>query len=280
MSEPSHFVQMTDEDFLKDATAIVERAQSRGLYVRFIGALAVYVHSLDTPDTLRVFKSLARLGEGRPMFTDLDLVLYSKQRNDVTKLLEELGFKPDNMANMMFGGRRLIYYHPQNKYPVDLFLNKLEFSHDVNFGEKPGSGRLELDYPTITLEDIVLEKLQIHQINRKDVVDLVVLFMGHDLGELAGKNVIDGGHISRTLSEDWGFWYDATRNLASVTTLVHELASSNPGAITAEQNGIITERVFRLRKMIDATPKTKGWEKRAKIGTSKPWYKDVDEVVR
>jgi hypothetical protein len=271
---------MTDEDFLKDATAIVEKAQSRGLYVRFIGALAVYVHSLDTTDTLRVFKSLARLGEGRPMFTDLDLVLYSKQRNDVTKLLEELGFKPDNMANMMFGGRRLIYYHPQNKYPVDLFLNRLEFSHDVNFGEKPGSGRLELDYPTITLEDIVLEKLQIRQINRKDVVDLVVLFLGHDLAELAGKNVIDGGHISRTLSEDWGFWYDATRNLASVTSLAHELSTSNPGIVTAEQDGIIGERVLSLRKMIDAAPKTKSWEKRAKVGTSKPWYRDVDEVVR
>lgn len=279
MKQPEHFVHMNDEELVREATAIVEEAQSQDVCLRFIGALAVYVHTLDDPDTLSVFKSAGRLGEGKAMFTDLDLILYNKQRKDAIKLLEKRGFKPDNMANWMFGGRRLIYYHPQNKYHVDLFLDKLEFSHDVEFGEKPGSGRLELDYPTITLEDIVLEKLQIHQINRKDVIDLVVLFLGHDLGEHASKNVIDGGYISKTLADDWGFWYDATRNLESSSALAHELTSANSG-ITTEQSGTITDRVLTLRKMIDDTPKTKAWEKRAKIGTTKPWYREVGEVVR
>jgi len=165
MSGPIHFVEMSEEEFLKEALGIVEKAQNRGVYLRILGALAVYIHSLDKPECINAFKSLERLGEGKPIFTDLDLIGYSKQQKEITKLFEELKFQPDRMINVLFAGKRLIFYHPQGKYHVDVFLNKLEFSHDVNFGDKPGSGRLELDYPTITLADIVLEKLQIHYIN-------------------------------------------------------------------------------------------------------------------
>ncbi len=103
-----------------------------------------------------------------PLFTDLDLAGYNKQGGDINKFFtKELGFQPDTLVNGMFGHKRRIYYHPQNKYHVDVFMDKLEFSHAVDFGEKPGSGRLELDSPTITAVDIVLEKLQIHEINEK-----------------------------------------------------------------------------------------------------------------
>jgi len=66
-------------------------------------------------------------------------------------VLEGLGFRPDSVINGFFGDRRLIYYEPSDKFHVDIFLDKLEFSHDVIFGKKPGDGRLELDYPTIAL---------------------------------------------------------------------------------------------------------------------------------
>jgi len=279
MTEASHFVRMTDEEFLKEAIGIVEKAQSRTLYVRLIGALAVYAHSLDDPLALAAFKSLGRLGGGNPAFTDLDIILYSKQRKGVIKLLEEMNFKPDNMLNWMFGGGRLVYHHPDGKFMADLFLDKLEFSHDVIFNAKNGAGRLELDYPTISLEDIVLEKLQIHHINRKDVVDLIVLLLGHEVHDQRGKNVIDGGYIARTLSDDWGFWYDARNNLSSVVAVAEELTGANSG-LSVEQSSKVKERTASLLKMIDAEPKTKNWEKREKIGTSKPWYRQVDEVSR
>ncbi|MGC9068094.1 MAG: hypothetical protein ACP5GU_09140 [Thermoprotei archaeon] len=278
MSGPSHFVEISEEEFLKEALEIIEKAQSRGIYLRILGALAVYIHSLDKPACINAFRSLGRFGEGKPLFTDLDLIGYSKQRKEITKLFEEMRFQPDRMVNVLFGDRRLIFYHPQNKYHVDVFLNKLEFSHDVLFGEKPGSGRLELDYPTITLADIILEKLQIHFINLKDLIDLIVLFMGHDVSEHANKDMIDGEYIAKVLSDDWGFWYDAITNLNKAKSLAKTFLES--GKLTEEQIKIIIERIDTLRKMIDNYPKTKNWEKRAKIGTNKPWYREVEEVVR
>ena len=133
-------------------------------------------------------------------------------------------------------------------------------------------------YPTITLADIALEKLQIHRIDRKDVIDLILLFLTHDVEGQECKDAIDGRHVATVLSGDWGFWYDATTNLDKVRLLTETLTES--AKLPDEQADIITQRITKLRKIIDDTPKTKNWEKRAKAGTSKPWYREIEEVVR
>lgn len=214
-----------------------------------------------------------------PLFTDLDLAGYNRQRGDINKFFtKELGFQPDTLVNGMFGHKRLIYYHPQNKYHVDVFMNKLEFSHDVNFGDKPGSGRLELDSPTITATDIVLEKLQIHAINRKDLIDLIAIFIVHDVHEQFDKNVVDGSYIASILSDEWGFWYDATVNLNKVVSLTEELSAN--GKLGPDHRQIVLQRTDKLLNVIANTHKSKNWEKRAKTGTKKAWYLEVEEVVR
>jgi len=273
----AHFVEMSEDEFVKEAIEIVEKAQARGIYLRILGALATYIRSINNGHA-DLFRSLERFGQGKPLFTDLDLVGYRKQRGEITKFLRDLDFRPALQVNAMFGNTRMIYYHPQNKYHIDIFLNKLEFSHDVDFGEKPGSGRLELDYPTICPTDIVLEKLQIHEINRKDLIDLIALFIVHDVQEKADSKVVDAGHIAKTLSNEWGFWYDATTNLGKVKSLLDE--PTTQAKLTTLQNQTTLERIDRLLSIIDNTPKTRDWEKRSKTGTSKPWYQQVEEVVR
>jgi hypothetical protein len=274
----THFVEMNEAEFLKEAIGIVEKARSRGVCLRILGSLAAYIRSVNSGHG-SMFKSLERFGDGMPLFTDLDLAGYNKQRGEINKLFsQELGFRPDPLVNAMFGHKRLIYYHPQNKYHVDVFMNKLEFSHDVEFGEKPGSGRLELDSPTISATDIVLEKLQIHDINRKDLIDLIALFVAHDVPEQFDKNVVDGSYIAKILSDDWGFWYDATANLNKVRLLAEELSSKNK--LGAEHHQTVLQRTDKLLSLITNIPKTKNWEKRAKAGTKKPWYREVEEVVR
>ena len=277
LSSNNHFVEMKEDEFVKEAIGLVEKAQSRGVHLRILGSLGTYVRSLNNGYG-DVFRSLERFGGGKPLFTDLDLLGYNKQKGDITKFLRELNFKPDALVNAMFGNKRLVFYHPDNKYHVDIFLNKLEFSHTVDFGDKPGSGRLELDYPTISATDIALEKLQIHEINRKDLIDLIALFLVHDVHEQFSKEVVDGGHIGKMLSDDWGFWYDATTNLGKLKPVIDDLLKE--GKITVAQSQIAMERVEKLLQLINKTPKSKGWEKRAKTGTSKRWYTEVEEIVR
>jgi hypothetical protein len=171
------------EEFISEAVRIVEEAQRRGVVLRIIGAVAVYIHSMHSPRALELFRRVGRFRDQEALFTDLDLVAYSKQRAEVVEFFEKyLGFKYDIIMRALFSHKRLIYQHPQNLYYVDVFFDKLEFDHDVVFGSEPGKGRLGLDYPMVSLADLLLEKLQIHRINVKDLVDVVVVLLySHDV---------------------------------------------------------------------------------------------------
>src|SRR6059036_3446770 len=182
--------------------------------------------------------------------------------------------------NGFFGDRRIVYYEGKNRFHVDVFLDKLEFSHDVLFGKKPGNGRLELDSPTISLTDMVLEKLQIHQIGRKDLVDLIVLFLGHDVKPSADgdREAIDAGHIANLLADDWGFWYESTQNLTKSRQLLGNFVAE--GKIPTDFAARIENRIGKLEAALRSVPKGRHWEKRAKVGTAKPWFREVEEIVR
>ncbi len=278
-SEPT-FVSLGDDEFIREARKVVDAARAQGTALRMLGSLAIFVHSMHVPECSTVFHSVGRVREGAPLFTDLDLMGYSTQGRSISGVFESLGFKPDNVINGFFGDRRLVYYEGQDRFHVDVFLDKLEFSHDVLFGKKPGNGRLELDYPTISLTDMVLEKLQIHKIARKDLVDLMVLFLGHDVKPAADgdREAVDAGHIADLMADDWGFWYESTQNLEKTKQLLRSFVTE--GRVSSEQETRIVSRIGQLEAALHSVPKGRHWEKRAKVGTAKPWFREVEEIVR
>jgi hypothetical protein len=42
----------------------------------------------------------------------------------------------------------------------------------------------------------------------------------------------------------------------------------------------VIDRIDRLYRIIEDYPKTTKWRMRAKIGTKKKWYDDVEELIR
>jgi len=258
---------------LRTALEVVEAAQDRGIILRILGAVAAYLHCRENEQVILFIRSAGRV-DGGSMFTDVDFISYSKQRKQIVDLMRELSFDEDRMINTLFGHKRMIFFRDGVK--VDVFFDKLEFSHDVLFGSEPGKGRLELDYPTISLTDLLLEKLQIHHINRKDIIDVIAILMTHEVDDSAGKEVIDAGYIGRVLSDDWGFWYDALENLRKVECFVSKFADE--GLIGRDQSEKVLQNIGRLRMAIEGSEKTKNWVKRAKIGVSKPWYRNVEDL--
>ncbi|MGC8721385.1 MAG: hypothetical protein ACP5SB_02275 [Caldisericaceae bacterium] len=272
------FIHLDEKSFINEAKSIIEKAQEKGIVLRILGALGVFLHT-DDPSLSGLFYSLGRLGEGKPLFTDLDVVGYSKQVPLVKKFFEQdLKFKGNVYVNTLFAYKRNIFEAPDGLYSVDVFYDRLEYSHNVEFGNSPGRGRLEIDFPTITLADIVLEKLQIHEINRKDLIDLTVLFAGHDVLRSTEKETVDSGYISKVLANDWGFYYDAVMNLNKVKDIASQF--KRDGKIPDEVLALVNERVDTLLKTIEDEPKTPNWIKRSKRGTTIPWYRDVEEVDR
>lgn len=269
-------LSIEDEEILKMAVNIIKEAEKQKIVLRILGATAIFLHGREY---VNLYKKLGRLPNRKKLLTDIDLIGYSSQRSKIREFFEDfLKFSPDLHVILISEGRRLIYHPPEKDFHIDVFFDVLSFSHDVPFGKKPGKGRLELDFPTVTPTDLLLEKLQIHEINEKDLIDLIVLLRSHEYSNYDEKDKINSKYIATLLADDWGFWYDATSNLRKLSRYVENCYENQ--SIQREDKEDVLQKVNQLLKIIEEEPKTKKWKKRAKIGTSKPWFRVVEEIIR
>jgi hypothetical protein len=265
-----------DNIILKDSIRIIEEGNKNNITLRLLGAIAVRIHTYEYED---LHIKLNRLGKEGETFTDIDIIAYSKEASKIRKIMENvLGFQIPGYFLLMHGKDRLLYYHPKGLYHVDIFFDKLQFSHDIFFGSDPNKGRLKLDYPTIPLAELLLEKLQIHEINEKDIKDVIVLLRAHEIGYIDEKELINVKYLAKVLSDDWGFWYDVKINLEKIKKFAKDYHIN--GLLKKEDSEDVNEKINKIIEFIDIEPKTKNWNKRAKIGTSKKWWRDVEDIVR
>ncbi len=127
---------------------------------------------------------------------------------------------------------------------------------------------------TLSLADLVLTKLQIHELTLKDTLDLAAMLAQHELSESGGREEIELPRIARVLAGDWGFWYTALTNLdATLRFIDREEADDDLCARARAQIALLRERM-------DSEPKQMKWRARAKVGPRMKWYDDVDSVER
>ena len=267
------------EVFMRESQSIVERAKNEGLTLRVIGGLGIAIHCQEFSEFA---KRLGRTGTGvvkGQEYSDLDFVSYRKQRDKVKEFFGKIGYAKRRATLSSAASERQIYYHPKGWFYVDVFFDQLLVAnHPIDF-----RGRLELDYPTITVTDMLLEKVQMWEaFGVKDLKDCLLLLKTHDIKEQNGKEDIDAAYIAKTLTQDWGFWYTATTNLQNIRRFTSELdklgpeAQVNPALITDKERSDINEKISALLNRIETEPKSFGWKMRAKVGTKKQWYNHVE----
>jgi len=243
----------------EEAQRIIAEGGKRGIHLRLLGAIAF---QFQCPKYSYLTKKLNRV------LTDLDFAAYYKEFDGIVKMMRELGYKDEPMVTALWGEKRTIWDH-ENGVHVDIFFNGLEMNHDVPFKD-----RLDIDPVTISLADMLLEKMQIVHINEKDIVDSIMLLREHEIGESESK-VIDAKYIAKLLSSDWGFYYTFTTNLQKVVDSLPKY-----DVLSAEDRENVTGKAQKLRKIIDDQSKSMGWKVRAKVGPKSKWYRDVEEVRR
>ena len=108
---------------------------------------------------------------------DLDFATTSKDRSAIYKLLEAEGYTPDRQQNALFGQKQAYFVDVARSRPVDVLVDALEMCHRIEFGN-----RLSKSRPTLPLAELLLSKLQVVKINRKDVLDALILLAEHPLG--------------------------------------------------------------------------------------------------
>jgi len=247
-------------DFVQEALRIIGEAEKRGILLRLLGATAIKFHS---PRFGYLYEDMQRA------LTDLDLISYGRFRPLLKDFVKSLGYTADDRFIALHGHKRQLYYDETNKRTVDIFLDKLEFCHVINF-----AGRIELDNPTITLADILLEKMQIVQINEKDIKDTIIMLREHEVGEIE-KETVNAKYITKLLSNDWGFYYTVTTNLGKVRDFLPEFK-----ALSESDRSDVASKIDKLLTYIEKEPKSFSWKMRARVGPSKKWYTEVEEISR
>lgn len=252
--------QAQEQQLVELGLGVVETARQLGANLRLLGAVAFRVHCPR-------FKHL-EYQVGR-FLSDLDFAAYARDLDKVEKAFAQHGFVQDERIKALHGTERRVFNHPSG-WHADVFVDRLRFCHDVNF-----RGRLEQDYPTIPLAELLLEKLQIVQFEPKDAIDTFVLLREHSVGD-SDEETINAPLIARLCSDDWGFWKTVTMNLDRMDEHARNLKVD----ISEEDRRDVLNKVSLLRDRIEREPKSMRWRMRAKIGTRIPWYRDVEELSR
>jgi hypothetical protein len=257
-------------DPLAEALRIVDAATARGLTVRLMGGMAVRAHVPMWPARTRRTE------------VDLDFATTSKDRAAVYELLAEEGYTPDKQHNALFGRSQAYFVDVPRRRPVDVLVDTLEMCHRLEFGARLASSR-----PTLPLAELLLSKLQVVKINKKDVLDVLVLLAEHPLGHDDGAPDLDHGtgsvnvpRITEITSNDWGWWRTVTGNLDKLDQYL--ATDAEPADLDLGTGRPIhfdpSAQLAALREAIDVAPKSTRWKLRARVGERVVWYAEPEEM--
>jgi hypothetical protein len=250
--------------FVQEGKRLVDEAAKRGIPIRLLGGVAIRIHCMEYLDFAR---KLARLGQGHQEYTDLDYMSLMKHRKQISEFFGEMGYAKRPTTLSSAATQRQIHFHPKGWFYVDVFFDKLlAANHPLDFRI-----RLELDSPTVTPTDLLLEKVQIVFPDEKDVKDTMILLRAHEIALAEESNRINGKFISTKLASDWGFWYTVTTNLKGLKQYVAEAE-----ALGEDEKEDLASKLDRLLELIEKEPKSTGWKLRSMTGTKRKWYNPVE----
>jgi hypothetical protein len=238
--------------------ALVATAAAAAIPVRLLGGVAIWIRSCDA----------ARAALGRD-YPDIDVVAHKRQSRDLRRVLESSGLLPERVFNATHGARRLLYHSPNDSWHVDVFLDIFEMSHTLDLGS-----RLEIEPETLPAADLLLTKLQIAKINRKDLSDVAMLLWNHEPAAGDGPGLVSLTRLAKVCGDDWGLYTTVTENLSRAAPLLTELP------VSEADRARVAGRIEAIGRALEAAPKTMGWRMRAKVGRRVRWYEVPEEVVR
>ena len=242
------------QDIVAEGQRLLGIASQEGVPLRLLGGVAVRVKAPHVPPTLvREYK-------------DIDLAVTKKGSGAADRLLKAAGYEPHVAFNAMHARERGLYYDEAHGRQIDLFIDAFRMCHDIPLGK-----RLDVETDTVPLAELMLTKLQIIEVNEKDIRDTVLLFHGHPIAD-HDTGAVNGAHIAALCAEDWGLWRTITANLERCRGHVGEYG------LPTDDHARVQSRFDELLERIEAEPKSRGWRRRAKVGERKRWYELPEEV--
>lgn len=234
----------------QEARRILEIAKDREVTLRLIGGVAVNLRCPSSRQT--------PLGRN---YVDIDFVGHRKQSRELRLLFPTLGYSPREVFNALHGHTRLVFNDLPRERRVDIFLDDFEMCHKLDFTD-----RLELEELTLPLADLLATKLQIVEMNEKDMKDILSILLDNDVATNDSPESIDGAYLAKLCSDDWGIHRTFILNLAKISNGIGSFGLSDG------QVGLVQRRISELQRLIDEHPKSLRWKVRASVGERVRWY--------
>jgi hypothetical protein len=251
VSAPTAASEIRD-DIVAEGERVIAAAEARGVPLRLVGGVAVW---------LRAREHLPQAPTRE--YKDLDFATTRKRAGAADQLLRDLGYAPHVAFNTMNSKERLLFFDDPHERQVDVFVGSFRMSHEI-----PLEGRLEVDGVSIPLAELLLTKLQIVELNEKDVRDTVTMLAAHDVGDTDGE-ILNAARVAALCAADWGLWRTITKNLETV--------AAHADGYDVDRD-LVGRRLATVQQRIAEEPKSRGWRLRAKIGERKRWYEVPEEV--
>ena len=240
----------TIADIAQEATRIVDAANAEGIPLRLLGGLAIYFQCPGAASVERLQRK----------YNDLDFATLSKWGTQTRALFARLGYTGSKTFNALHGHQRLLFWDEQRERQIDIFIDRMQMCHIIDF-----RSRLQLDQRTLSLPDLLLTKLQIVEINEKDIIDAIALFYDHDI--TSDEQGIHAGYIAGLTANDWGLQ----------KTLEINLKKTRAFAMEHGFPAYVPERIEALLAAMEAHPKSLAWKARAIVGERVRWYELPEE---
>jgi hypothetical protein len=246
-----------EADVVAEGKRLLARATEEGVVLRLLGGVAI---RLRAP------------GEHLPppyarTYADVDFVTTKRGARGVTELLRGEGYAPHVAFNALHGQERLLFFDDANGRQLDVFVGSFSMCHKI-----PLEKRLEVDPVSIPLGELLLTKLQVIELNEKDVRDTFALLHCHPVGEEDGE-FVNAGRIAALCAADWGLWRTFTGNLAACREHLERFE------LPPEDRDEVATRLDVLAERLDREPKSRSWRLRARVGERKRWYHLPEEVA-
>jgi Uncharacterised nucleotidyltransferase len=236
-------------DLLTEARRLHALADAAGITARLLGGAGVAISApAPLPATLQ-----------RP-YKDLDYVVRRADAARWRDLLDGHGYTADSQFNTLHGAQRLLHYDPVHERQLDTFVSSFAMCHALDLED-----HMPAESATLAPADLLLTKLQIYEVNDKDLIDAIALLLAHPVSA-DGRPGIDTRRLAKVTGSDWGWHTTLTENLQKV-------AERLPSAgLSPEQASLVTGRVEQITTTLTTAPKSLKWRVRAKVGRRVPWY--------
>lgn len=187
-------------------------------------------------------------------YGDLDAAVTRRGAAAFQRAVEEAGWTPDRQFNTVYGQKRLLYR--RDGLDLDVFVSVFEQCHQLNLETD-----LRRPEPTLSHAFLLLTKLQVVEINQKDLTDSLAILLDHP----PGGGGLDLADLTAVTARDWGWHTTVGDNL-------ERLEGTARAVLDEAEMGRALARIEAVRSAMAQAPKAMGWKLREKIGRRVQWY--------